>query len=187
MVMVPEVITRRRLTLEDYLALPDDADYEIIDGALYVAPRARPKHQVVANLLATELTIYAQYRGLGFVIPDADLIIDSRNTYIAPDIINFAADRFAGVDPDQMIRIVPDLVIEVVSPTSANYDRWTKRRLYAELGVPHYWIVDPDRRTITEHVLEPTGDYNERTIAPPEPFRPSPFPDLTIDLAQLFA
>ena len=187
MVMVPEIITRRRLTLEDYLALPDDADYEIIDGVLYVAPRSRPGHQIVAGCLAARLTLHAEKHGLGVAIPDVDLIIESRNTYISPDIMYFVADRFAGVDLEQMIRIIPDLVIEVVSPTSADYDRWTKRRLYAELGVPHYWIVDPDRRTITEHILAPTGDYNERIIAPPEPFRPSLFPDLTIDLAQLFA
>lgn len=46
MVAVPEVIARRRLTFDDYQALPDDQDYEIVDGALYVAPRARPRHQV---------------------------------------------------------------------------------------------------------------------------------------------
>ena len=137
--------------------------------------------------MVTRLTAHAEARGLGFVVPDADLIIDSRNTYISPDIMCFAADRFGAVNRREMIQIVPDLVVEVISPTSGDYDRWTKRRVYAELGVAHYWIVDPDRMTITEHVLEPTGEFSERTVSSPEPFRPILFSDLAIDLAQLFA
>ena len=95
MVAVPEVVVQRRLTLADYEALPDDANYEIIDGVLFVAPRARPRHQVVANRLATVLTVYVQGTGAGDIVPDADLIIDERNTYISPDIMYFAGDRFS--------------------------------------------------------------------------------------------
>ena len=187
MVMVPEVITRRRLTLEDYLAIPDDADYEIIDGVLYVAPRARPRHQIVAGRLIHFLIDHTEERGLGIVVPDADLVVDARDTYVSPDIMYFAADRFAGVDRAEMIRVIPDLIVEVASPTSADYDRRTKRQLYAALGVPHYWIADPGRTTITEHVLESTGDYTERTVSAPEPFQSALFPDLAINLARLFA
>lgn len=187
MVMVPEAVIKRRLTLEDYQALPDDADYEIIEGVLYVAPRARPLHQMVSNRLATRLTVHVEHFGLGFVVPDADLIIDAEGTYISPDIMYFSAERFVGMNRREMIRSVPDLVVEVISPTSADYDRITKRRLYAHLGVPHYWIVDPDRQEMTELVLEGGGTYRERTVTSPESLRPELFPDFAIDVAALFA
>src|SRR5258708_1734188 len=119
--MVPELTTRRRLTLADYEALPDDQDYEIIDGDLYLAPRARPDHQIVANEFAVILTMHAWDRGLGVVVPDADLIVDDRNTYISPDIMYFTAERFASIDRQTQIRTIPDLVIEVLSPGTEEY------------------------------------------------------------------
>jgi Uma2 family endonuclease len=185
MVMVPESIVRRRLTLEDYKALPNDADYEIIDGVLYVAPRARPRHQIFANRMSTELTVHAERPDIGFVVPDADLIIDDKNTYISPDIMYFTADRFRLVDATKMISVMPDLVVEILSPSNELYDLVTKRALYARLRVPHYWILDSGRKAVTEHVLE-AGDYRERTIVAPDLFVPELFPNLSIDLERLF-
>src|SRR5579859_643202 len=109
MVMVPEVVVKRRLGLEDYLALPDDQDYEIIEGVLYVAPRPRALHQIVAYRLGSALS-FLDERGLGKVVPDADLIIDDRKTYISPDTMVFLGDRLDGVNLQAMISVVPDLI-----------------------------------------------------------------------------
>ncbi|MBI2942319.1 MAG: Uma2 family endonuclease, partial [Chloroflexi bacterium] len=143
MVMVPERVIQRRLTFADYSALPDDQDYEIIDGVLYVAPRPRPLHQIVANRLSYILTGHTVGRGLGMVIPDADLIVADRDVYVSPDIMFFSGDRFAAVNREGWIRIIPDLIVEVLSPTTEDYDRRTKRETYARLGVPHFWYLDP--------------------------------------------
>jgi Uma2 family endonuclease len=186
-VAVPEIVVQRRLTLADYEALPDDADYEIVDGILFVAPSARPRHQVVANRFAHQLTTLVQSTGSGEVVPDADLIVDERNTYISPDIMYFAGDRFAHVDPDEMIRIIPDLVIEILSPGTDLYDLSTKRRLYETLGVPHYWIADAQAKTVRECVLDTSRQYVERLIAAAERFEPALFPGLRIDLQRIFA
>ena len=187
MVMVPEVVLRRRLTLEDYLALPDDQDYEIVEGVLYVAPRARPKHQIVANRFIYELTTHVERPGLGLVVPDADLIVDERNTYVSPDVMLFLGARAAQINVDEMIRTIPDLIVEVLSPTSQDYDRGTKRDTYGRLGVSHYWIVDPMRQRVLDLVLDPTGRYAEREIRAPDSFRPALFPDVAIDLTRAFA
>jgi len=184
--MVPEVITRRRLTLADYEALPDDQDYEIIDGVLYMSPRARPGHQIVANEIAYILTGHTRDRGLGVVVPDADLIVDDRNTYISPDIMYFTAERFASINRQAQIRTIPDLVVEVLSPSTEDYDRQTKLRTYAGLGVPHYWIADSRTHVVAENVLQPNGRYQERVIGPDGIFLPALFPDLEIDLARTF-
>ena len=185
--MVPEVIVQRRLTLIDYEAMPDDQDYEIIDGVLYMSPRARPGHQVIANLLCVALTVHTTDRDLGMVIPDADLIIDVQNTYISPDIMFFRADRISSLDRSAWLRIIPDLVVEVLSPSSHDYDQLTKWRTYERLGVPHYWIADPDTQQVTENVLQSSGRYEQRVVGPGGSFRPSLFPGLEIDLTRIFA
>jgi Uma2 family endonuclease len=184
--MVPEVVTRRRLTLADYEQLPDDQDYEIVDGALYMAPRARSEHQLISAKLTSILLVCCESRKSGAVIPDTDLIIDDRNTYLSPDIMYFDGDRFASVRKDDWLRLIPELAIEVLSPSSEIYDRKTKRRVYAEIGVANYWIVDPRRQALFEHVLQPDGTYDENRIGGDEVFRPRLFPGLDIDLAQLF-
>jgi Uma2 family endonuclease len=184
--MVPEVVTRRRLTLADYEQLPDDQDYEIVDGALYLAPRARSEHQVISSRLNFILYGYCESRKSGAVIPDTDLIIDDRNTYLSPDIMYFEGDRFANVRKDDWLRLIPDLAIEILSPSSEIYDRRTKRRVYAEIGVANYWIVDPRRQALFEHVLQPDGTYDENRVGGDEVFRPRLFPELEIDLTRLF-
>lgn len=118
----------RRLTLDDYLALPDDQDYEILEGVLYVSPRARPKHQRISNRVSVMLTDLED-QGLGTVIPDADLVVDEHNTYVSPGIMFFVGDRFAGQDQHEMIRIIPDLVVEVLSPSTARRDQQVKRKM----------------------------------------------------------
>jgi Uma2 family endonuclease len=184
--MVPEVITRRRLTLMDYEALPDDQDYEIIDGVLYVSPRARPGHQAAVTEFVVELSNHTRSRGLGRIVLDADLIIDDRNTYMSPDIMYFAGDRFVGIDRGDWIRIIPDLIVEVLSPGMEDYDRDVKRRTYAALGVPHYWLADWRAHTVAECVLQPSGRYQDRIHGPDGTFRPLLFPDLELDLAWIF-
>ena len=187
MVAVPETVVQRRLTLADYEALPDDADYEIIDGVLFVAPSARPRHQAVAAQFTAELVTLIRRAGQGKVIPEADLIIDERNTYISPDIMYFSGDRFTQIDPDEMIRIIPDLVIEILSPGTELYDLSTKRGLYQKLGVPHYWIVDAQAKTVRECVLGADRRYAERLITANEPFESALFPERQIDLQRIFA
>ena len=98
----------------------------------------------------------------------------------------FAGDRFAAVEPDGWIRVIPDLIVEVLSPGTEEYDRTQKRALYARLGGPHYWMADPRSRTLAECVLQPGGVYGERTVDVNTPFQPAIFPDLVIDLAQIF-
>jgi Uma2 family endonuclease len=186
MVMVPQQVLKGRLTFEDYQQLPDDQDYEIIEGVLYVAPRARPRHQIIAAELVMSLGQHVGEPGLGVVVPDADLIISARDTYVSPDIMVFLGERARAVPLDDWIRTIPDLVVEVLSPSSVRYDSTTKRQLYAELRVPHYWIVDPVAKGITECVLGPDGQYRDRVVSAPDPFRPALFPDLAIDLIRLF-
>lgn len=186
--MAVDVTTRRGgpLTLKDYNALPDDKDYEIIDGVLYVAARPIASHQDISGRLYLKLAPAAQTAG-GAVILDTDLVVDERNTYVSPDIQYFGPEKGAQLDYFHQNRVVPDLVVEILSLSTARRDLITKRNLYAGLGIPHYWIVDPGRPGISECVLGPEGLYVEREVEQGEVFRPAFFPGLEIDLEWLFA
>jgi Uma2 family endonuclease len=177
-----------RLTLRDYLALPDDADYEIFDGVLDVAPRPIAKHQMIAARLLWDLV--RQLPGARpdecFVL-DADLLSDHLRTYVSPDLMYFRPERWATIDPEQRITLPPDLVVEVLSPSTRHRDLTLKRQLYARLGVPHYWVLDRSRKRVRELTLRPDGSYAERVVSAPGPFRPAIFAGVSIDLGQLFA
>jgi len=178
---------RRGLTLADYDALPDDADYEIIKGVLYVAARARPSHQQTSRRLIITLAGHVEPRALGEIIPDADLIVDEHGTYVSPDIMYFTPDQWAQIDPEEQVRVAPTLIVEILSPSTARRDLIQKRRVFERMRIPHYRIVDRDDPALLEYVLGPDGLYIEREIDQSETFRPTLFPDLEIDLARLFA
>jgi Uma2 family endonuclease len=185
--MVPAEVLRRRLTLADYEALPDDQEYEIIDGVLYVAPSPFYGHQTILFRLARRIADHADMSGLGQVVLDADLIVDDRGTYISPDVMFFTPEQYARTNPDGKNSVIPELIVEVLSESTLRRDQVVKRDAYARLGVPHYWIVSRAERCIAELILGAEGQYAERQVVTPEQFRPALFPGLAIDLGRLFA
>ncbi|HEV2123428.1 MAG TPA: Uma2 family endonuclease, partial [Chloroflexota bacterium] len=94
---------------------------------------------------------------------------------------------FAHVDPEKMIRIMPDLIVEVLSPGTDEHDLFTKRNLYEQLGVPHYWIADAQAKSIREYVLQKDQRYVEHVFSEDQPFEPALFPGMKLDLRRLFA
>ncbi len=176
------------MTLADYEALPEDADYEIVDGVLYVAPRPFPPHQFCLVALVRVVAGHAEPRGLGRVIIDVDLIIDAQNTYVSPDLMFFTPEQHARIDLADKIRVVPELIVEILSESTRRRDMVAKRDAFARLGVPHYWLLDGRGPAVLELTLDPASRrYRERRVEAPEPFRPALFPGLVVDLERMFA
>jgi Uma2 family endonuclease len=132
-----------RWTADRVRALPDDGNrYELIDGELVVTPAPRGSHQVVVNELGR--LIYGALEGTPFHVlhSPADLSLGD-DEVLQPDLFVY---RTAGGgrlrDWSDIAELV--LVIEVLSPSTARYDRGLKRRRYQRAGVPEYWIVDVD-------------------------------------------
>ena len=98
----------------------------------------------------------------------------------------FLGGNAAGIVSPNLIRTIPDLIVEVLSPSSVDYDRQTKRATYERLGVPHYWIADLEGRLVRELVLGADGRYQERVVQAPGAFVPALFPELRIDLGRVF-
>lgn len=138
----------RYYTKDEVLAFPEDGNrYELVYGELLVTPAPRFRHQDVVLAIASSLRSYLQSHRAGIVmISPADI------TWGRPDDVLVQPDVFVIAPEDGALREWHEfthfsLFVEVVSPASARYDRFTKRRLYQEMGVPLYWVIDPaDRR-----------------------------------------
>ena len=153
-------IAKPRLAYEDYASLPDDERYELIDGELVIMPSPKVIHQRLILGLAWILQ-RLEGTGLGelFVAP-LDVILSDFDV-VQPDII-FVSNARAHII-DDYIRGAPDLVVEILSPSTADYDRTVKRELYERYGVPEYWLVDPYAKTVTILRLSADG-YNVHAV-----------------------
>ncbi len=191
----------RLLTLQDYLALPADNDLEreIIRGRLFGSPRPRILHQHLLGELFKLLSRYIGRRGGHSiqVILDADLLMDPLHTYLSPDLMYFSAeavptllDLMARGHRIHLRHARPELVVEVLSPRSEGRDLVEKRAVYAEAGIPHYWVFDPQEQLFREFVLDlERGEYvehwHERKTVRPRLFADAQ-PPLTLELPRLW-
>ncbi len=164
-------------------ALPDDGNrYETVHGELLVNPAPRIWHQEVARRILSRLDRYLEDYPAGCLFYSPADISWGDDVLVQPDI--FVADRneVRSLEWSQVQTLL--LTIEVLSPTTARYDRYTKRRLYQEVGIPFYWIVDPDERLVevwTPEGLFPTVE-RERVRWKPEGVEE----EFVLDLEELF-
>jgi Uma2 family endonuclease len=175
----------RPLTHHDLDATPDDGNrYELIDGVLHVSPFPNSSHQNVATQLVSILNEYVRKRKLGKVFAANLKVVLDEPTGVGPDVVYISEARLQGLAPDGYYG-APDLLIEVLSSKPA-LDVVVKKQKYARAGVPHYWMVDPEKRTLRAYRLE-GGEYHLAAEAAGEAtFEPSLFPGLVIPLADLW-
>jgi Uma2 family endonuclease len=137
-------------TIEMLDALPDDGDrYEVIDGELFVTPAPSDVHQLVVLAVAARLREYLRPSMVGrpFVAPSDVWRGDRLRNRVQPDV--FVVRLTDGERPAYPFKLADLLLaVEVVSAGNSAYDYQTKRELYLRSGVPEYWIIDPDARTI---------------------------------------
>src|SRR4051812_32162264 len=134
-------------TFNDYLLLPEGAPVQLIGGELVREPSPTPLHQRVSGALFLELSKYILERGLGMVYAaPLDVYFDKFDAF-QPDIIFISSER-SGIIGNKFIEGAPDLVIEILSPSSVTNDLTRKKAVYERSGVREYWIVDPRKGTI---------------------------------------
>ena len=143
--------TSLRWTSSDLEALPDDGKrYEIIDGELFVSKQPHWFHQLVCFRVATLLGIWNNEAGVGEV-NFAPGVIFAEDDDVAPDVVWISNARLqTSLQQDGKLHAAPDLVVEVLSPGSANErrDREAKLKLYSVRGVNEYWIIDWKTRQV---------------------------------------
>ncbi|PYV25839.1 MAG: Uma2 family endonuclease [Acidobacteria bacterium] len=156
-----------KFTHADLLVMPDDGKRrEIVDGELFVTPSPLAGHQLVVSRTAAAFLLFLHDHRIGelFVAP-LDVIL-SEYDVLEPDLL-FVLNEHRNIMRD-WIRGAPDLVIEVLSPSTGSRDRGPKLKAYARFGVPEYWIVDPDNRAVEVYRLAQTGYPEPRRFLEPD-------------------
>jgi len=174
------------LTYEDYVLLPNDRNrYEILEGELNVTPAPSTKHQTASGNLFVLLAHYIKERDLGklFYAP-IDLILESTSV-LQPDLL-FVSKARQHIITERAIEGAPDLVIEILSPTTSRTDRVTKAQIYARHSIPAYWIVDPEQEAIEIYLLEADGYRLAVTLRGETPTIAPPFTELKIAARDVF-
>jgi excisionase family DNA binding protein len=181
----PPYESKKKLTYEDYARLPEEPGfrYEVIDGVLLRDPSPSVQHQRVSRRLQRILEDYfaeVDPKGEVFNAP-LDLTLAEYNV-VQPDLFYLPGSRPAQATP---IKSVPELVVEVLSPSTNRKDRVLKLNHYQAARVPHYWILDPENCFIETYELR-DGHYVSIVRADKGTFTHPGFPGLTFELEALF-
>ena len=128
-------------------ALPDDGNrYEVVYGELLVTPAPRPWHEIIQRRLQSALDAYLRRHPIGEVLGSRADISWGPDVLVSPDVFVVPVEQARTLDWSKMRDLL--LVAEILSPSSANHDRFIKRRRYQEAGIPLYWIVDADEHQV---------------------------------------
>ncbi len=141
-------------TVHDLERMPDDGRrYELIDGTLIVSPAPGTRHQMIAYRLfgVLDAACPAEYCVMG--APYAVRVSDS--TELQPDVLVGRAEDFT----EKLLPTAPVLAVEVLSPSTALHDLNTKKAVYERIGVPSYWIIDPDQPSMQVFDVDAEGHY----------------------------
>jgi Uma2 family endonuclease len=184
---MPDLATRAPYTWDDFVALDEDDLRELIDGELVEVEVPTGKHEEIVARLCFFLTAWTEGGHGGRVMASGYKVRVSERRGVMPDVQLYREGNGPARDQDAgLVRGHPDLVIEIVSPSSRRYDRVTKLRWYAGLGVPEYWIVDPEAETLEALSLRDGAYAIVASLQERESFRPSAFEGLEIPLAKLW-
>lgn len=140
---------RDLLTYDDYVTFPDQDGIrkEIIEGELFMSPAPSIKHQLILKRLSLLLDQFVQQQSLGEVLFAPCDVIFSNINIMQPDILYISNENLE-ILTALNIKGAPDLIIEILSPSSIENDRIYKKLVYERFGVKEYWIVDPQEEII---------------------------------------
>jgi len=184
--------TRHRWTYEEYARLPQPSEargtrFEVIDGELYVTPGPSLRHQLIVTELTALLYRFVEANGLGKVLVSPFDVLFAEGDYVEPDIMFVRAGR-EDILTERGIEGPPDLLIEVLSPSTAARDLGIKLDRYRLFGVTEYWVIDPDERTVLVWRLA-DGASEPISLGMADTLRWQPLADgplFEISVAQLF-
>ena len=157
-----EIPEKNTYTYADYARLPEGAPYQLIGGQLIMTPSPIPYHQEISRNLEFKMLAFVEEQGSGHVYyAPLDVFFSDSDVY-QPDIIFIRKEREEIIGKTK-IEGAPDIVVEILSPSTAYYDLRKKFRVYEQSGVSEYWIVDPELKRIEvyENIGEKFNIYME--------------------------
>ncbi len=145
-----------KFTVKDYMSIQDDKRYELIEGELVMVPSPSVDHQQILMDLAFFLREFVRSKDLGRIsIAPMDVVLSDHDV-LQPDILFISKDRGYIITPGN-IRGAPDLVVEILSPSTEQRDRTVKSTIYARYGVREFWLVSPAEHTVEVLTLGAEG------------------------------
>ena len=175
-----------KLTYEEFRHLPDDGKrYELIGGEVHLTPAPNTKHQFVVHNLDIALSLYVQKNKLGEVWEAPLDVRLTEDTALQPDLV-FVASTRVEIVREEFIAGAPDLVVEVLSASTAVHDRATKWPIYAEAGVPEVWLIDSQAKTVEVLKLQGNKYLVDATLAGDQVLTSNLFPGWELSLRDLF-
>lgn len=174
---------------EDLFDLPEHLVGEIIRGQLYAHPRPAPRHAAAYSVLGGNLGSAYHWGSDGpggwWILDEPELHLNGN--ILVPDLAGWRRERMPTLPETAWFPLAPDWVCEIVSPSTARTDRALKMPLYAQEGVPHLWLVDPDARTLEVYVLQTDGHWLLlTTLKDDDPVRQPPFDAIEFGLGGLW-
>jgi len=177
----------QRYTYADYCTWDDGQRWELIDGVPYaMSPAPRWEHQEILVELSGQFHNFLKGKPCKVFVAPFDVQLNANNdkndTVVQPDLIVICDYYKLG---GTGCKGAPDLVIEILSPSTATHDKWVKFNLYQRSGVREYWIVDPDSKTVSVHVLK-DGIYTAAAYGVTDNAPVSVLPGCEINLQDVF-
>ena len=145
-----------KFTYEDYLHFPEDKRYEIIDGEVHMVPSPGPYHQDISWRLELTISTFVEKNGLGKIYHAPLDVVFSETDVVQPDIMFISKERL-NIITEKNVQGAPDLIVEIISPTSEYRDRVIKRKLYSKYEVKEYWLVDLEKKEVEVMSLKESG------------------------------
>ncbi|MBI3354322.1 MAG: Uma2 family endonuclease [Nitrospirae bacterium] len=153
------ITAQKKYTYNDYLLIEDEKRYEVMKGELIMVPAPFTIHQRILNNLSFFINKYVRDKKLGEVLVAPTDVVFADDVVVQPDIL-FISNKRLDIIKEAAIIGSPDLVVEIVSPSSASYDTIEKREVYEKYGVKEYWLVFPQEKAVEVLAIE-NGIYKE--------------------------
>ncbi len=174
-----------KFTYADYLNAPEDKRYELLDGDLVALSSPEELHQSVSIWLGAKLVQFAVENRLGRIYHAPFDVVLSDMDVVQPDLI-FVSNERTDIITSANIQGAPDLVVEILSPSTAARDKTFKRSLYARHGIAEYWMVDLTEKTITILRLGERGFEDVDTCGEGETLTSPTLQGFTLNLNGIF-
>ena len=184
----------KKYTYVDYLNWSEDKRWEIIDGVPYMQVAPSPAHQLISGELNRQISNYLQGKPCKAYpapfcvrLPQGDENDENEVKNVVEPDISIICDK-SKID-DKGCNGAPDMIIEILSPSSGKMDKIIKFNKYEKAGVKEYWLVEPEQKIVSVFLLQQDNHKFSRpdVYADDEKISVSIFPDLAIDLSSVFS